>query len=278
MRRAVLETFMRDRGMSHFKLWTRSPELVDGQFTDVGENDDEFDVYRHLQQNTFRFDFLLLAIGLAPSSATCYDLSSARAAGPLPASPILDAFRNLPVASGNAAPEQVTDRAATWGLQSFQLFQPDLLSQEREERVERVRVRPPERVVLVQSLSRGKAVSVKGLRDLLTFLRDLAVHRLVLFAEKRLTNSALTLASLGVTLEWQPIPFLNIVQHELVPKHRRLTQSEAKTIRARFGKIRAKLRADDAVARYYGFPAGCVVEILTLMESTGLFPEFRLVV
>lgn len=109
-----------------------------------------------------------------------------------------------------------------------------------------------EQVVVVQSVIKGKAVSVKSLRDMLLLLRELCVHRLLICVEKRLTGGALNLAYLGVALEWQPLPLINIVDHVLVPPHRRLGQAEAREVKGRIAGICAQLRSDDAVVRYLG--------------------------
>jgi DNA-directed RNA polymerase subunit H (RpoH/RPB5) len=136
-----------------------------------------------------------------------------------------------------------------------------------------------EQVLVLQNVVKGKAVSVKALRELIILVRELGVQRLILCVEKKLTGNAFGLSSYGLELEWQPVPLINVIDHILVPPHRRLSQGEARDVRARIPGICAQIRkSDDPVARYYGFPIRSLIEILLPIEATGTMPEYRVVV
>lgn len=134
-----------------------------------------------------------------------------------------------------------------------------------------------ERLVVLENAMKGKAVSVKNLGALLLLLRELEVHRVILLAEKKPTVTGLSLARLGIAVEWHPKTILDLLDHALVPPHRRLSPKEAACVRALVPGISAQLRTDDAVCRYYGFPVGCMVELLITVESVGTMPEYRIV-
>lgn len=58
----------------------------------------------------------------------------------------------------------------------------------------------------------------------------------------------------------------NITKHELVPKHTRLSNDEAKTFKNTYGTKFPVLRIDDPISKFYCYERGDVIEIEDLDE------------
>src|ERR1044071_916756 len=197
-----------------------------------------------------QFGFKLLAVTLAGPGTSCYD-------------PLL--IRTV----GRAKLEQ-DERRQT------QLFNFDLCADPfaKVSELNAQDLQPsPERVVALLNLVKGKAVSLKNLREMSALLNMLQIHRLMVFADKKPVGSSLSFSSIGLAVEFLPNPLLPIVDHVLVPRHRRLPASEAAALRKKIKGINAQLRSNDVVCAYYGFPVGCTVAIDTECEATGTLTE-----
>lgn len=213
-----------------------------GQFSDTCQS---------LSDMVANFGFRFLAMAVAGPEATCYD-------------PLL--MRNWRMRAPDA---EVVARAQS---QLFEYISSNPFQDEFPEEIP-----GGERIVAMENAAKGKAVSVKNLRELLLLFRELEVHRVILLAEKKPTVTGLSLAALGIAVEWHPKSILALPDHDLVPPHRRLSNKEAAAIRKKVPGISAQMRTDDTAARYFGFPVGCMVEILHTVESVGEMPEYRIV-
>ena len=132
--------------------------------------------------------------------------------------------------------------------------------------------------VLVVAVDSDRAINVKVLGELLVIFRQLFIDRVVLFVEKKLTNGALSLANdTDVILEALMLPFRNIVNHRLVPAHRRLSLPETQAVLAKYPKIRGKIPPTDVVALYYGFPLEALIELRMFNDATGYLIDYRFV-
>jgi DNA-directed RNA polymerase subunit H (RpoH/RPB5) len=134
-----------------------------------------------------------------------------------------------------------------------------------------------ERVVLIQSLEIGKSAKPKQLKRVIAALEKAEVNRLILFSDNKLSNTGIHVTP-GLIIESLKVRKRNMVQHVRIPPHRRLNAAEVIHLENTYGAICSKINSDDVVAAYYGFPVGSVVEILQPNESTGVIPEYRVVV
>jgi len=70
----------------------------------------------------------------------------------------------------------------------------------------------------------------------------------------------------------------NITEHELVPKHTRMSAEEKAALLARYKVADAQLpriRLDDPVAKYLGLQRGEVVRIVRRSETAGRYVTYR---
>ena len=74
---------------------------------------------------------------------------------------------------------------------------------------------------------------------------------------------------------------INLVDHDLVPKHELLTPEEAETFYEKYNckkRNMPKLLSGDPVAKYYNMKPGNIVRIIRPSEKTGEIISYRLVV
>jgi DNA-directed RNA polymerase subunit H (RpoH/RPB5) len=74
---------------------------------------------------------------------------------------------------------------------------------------------------------------------------------------------------------------INIIEHDLIPKHEVLSEEEMKTFYVDFGckkKNMPKMLHIDPMARYYNMKPGDVCRILRASDKCGLSPTYRLVI
>lgn len=74
---------------------------------------------------------------------------------------------------------------------------------------------------------------------------------------------------------------INLVDHDLVPKHIVLTKEESDEVLKTYiakKKNMPKILSNDRVARYYGVKVGDIFKIIRPSEKSGLVPTYRLVI
>ena len=134
-----------------------------------------------------------------------------------------------------------------------------------------------ERLCIVHSLQVGKPTKPKLLKAFVEHMKSLAIQHVILFSDKKICNGGLISTCTDLVLESLSTAQKTVVDYVLVDPHRRLTEEEAAVVKATYGELRLKLLTSDAVSSYYGFPPGCVVEILMDNDSCGQLPEYRVV-
>jgi len=132
---------------------------------------------------------------------------------------------------------------------------------------------------------KDEKVNIKLIRRYAERMKE-GVQRAILVIPNELTSSARTvlaeIASKFLIETFREDELLvNITEHELVPKHVKLTSEEKEKLLLRYRIKEAQLpriQMTDPIARYYGLRRGDVVKILRPSETAGRYVTYRLVV
>jgi len=129
-------------------------------------------------------------------------------------------------------------------------------------------------------------VGVKPIRAYCDLMKECAVQRAIIVVQLALTafaKQALTEMHPKYKLEQfsETELLVNITEHQLVPKHIRLTPPEKAELLEKY-KVKdsqlPRMQINDPVARYYGLERGEVVKIVRTSETAGKYVTYRLVV
>eukprot|EP00051_Salpingoeca_urceolata_P000758 m.35927 g.35927 ORF g.35927 m.35927 type:complete len:216 (+) comp10967_c0_seq1:435-1082(+) len=128
-------------------------------------------------------------------------------------------------------------------------------------------------------------VGVKPIREYIEMMRGQGVQRAIIVVQTSVTPSArkaIAESLSGVfTMECfeEADLVVNITQHEMVPKHEVLSESEKQTLLQRY-KLKdqelPRIKLSDPVARYYGLSRGQVVKITRPSPTAGRYVTYRL--
>ena len=111
------------------------------------------------------------------------------------------------------------------------------------------------------------------------------VNRAIIIADKDVTGfarNAIEALSNNYTFEtFQTMELVvDIMKHELIPRHVLLTDEEKKTLLKRYNLKDSQLprmKEDDPVARYFGLSRGQVLKITRASETAGRYVTYRIV-
>eukprot|EP01114_Cavostelium_apophysatum_P003109 TRINITY_DN1284_c0_g1_i1.p1 TRINITY_DN1284_c0_g1~~TRINITY_DN1284_c0_g1_i1.p1 ORF type:complete len:209 (-),score=45.20 TRINITY_DN1284_c0_g1_i1:14-640(-) len=129
-------------------------------------------------------------------------------------------------------------------------------------------------------------VGLKPIKNYVEKMKEQQVFRSILVIQNQLTSFAKTALQEMPSVKYRMEQFLesellvNITEHNLVPKHIRLTIQEKKDLLARYKMKESQLpriQFNDPVARYYGLEKGDVVKIIRSSETAGKYVTYRLV-
>jgi len=129
-------------------------------------------------------------------------------------------------------------------------------------------------------------VGVKTIKNYCEKMKDQGVQRALIVVQQALTSFARQ-ALMEMAPKYKLEQFtetellVNITEHQLVPKHNKLTPDERKQLLQRYKLTPAQLprmQVSDPVARYFGLERGEVVKIVRASETAGRYVTYRLVV
>ena len=132
---------------------------------------------------------------------------------------------------------------------------------------------------------KDEKVNIKLIRRYAERMKEENIQRAILVVPNELTPSAravLTeMASKFLIESFREEELLvNITEHELVPKHVKLSVDEKDKLLKRYRVKESQLpriQITDPIARYYGLRRGDVVKILRPSETAGRYVTYRLV-
>ena len=135
--------------------------------------------------------------------------------------------------------------------------------------------------------NRGKPkIGIKPLQEVIVNLQAMGSRRAIIIVKSGLTSMAYqTLGEMDAEHDYHIEHFqddelpINIMEHELVPKHEILTPAEKKQLLERYGltpKQLPKIQRYDPVARFLGLRKDQVVRITRFSETAGRYVTYRI--
>jgi len=128
-------------------------------------------------------------------------------------------------------------------------------------------------------------VGVKPIRNYCIKMQEQSVQRAIMVVRVGMSSFAKqALAEMAPKFKLEQFTetelMVNITEHQLVPKHIKLSVAEKKSLLEKYKMKESQLpriQLNDPVARYYGLERGEVVKIIRPSETAGKYVTYRLV-
>eukprot|EP00389_Voromonas_pontica_P000711 GDKH01001056.1.p1 GENE.GDKH01001056.1~~GDKH01001056.1.p1 ORF type:complete len:209 (-),score=17.33 GDKH01001056.1:148-774(-) len=139
--------------------------------------------------------------------------------------------------------------------------------------------------IVVYFAESSKKVGVGPIKKLTERMEEWAIDRAILICQHPLTPFAAEavkrlVPKLVIEVFNELELLVNITEHELVPRHKPLTEEEKRTVLQRYnvkdGQL-PRIQTSDPVARYFGLSRGQVVKIVRPSETAGRYVTYRIV-
>jgi DNA-directed RNA polymerase subunit H (RpoH/RPB5) len=100
-------------------------------------------------------------------------------------------------------------------------------------------------------------------------------HLILVYLKMTSTVKNIKMSEVGINIEFFPESSLtfNITKHELVPKHFKLSKTDADEIKRKYGTKHPILQQTDPVSKFYNYSSGDIIEI----TRKGGFVSYRIV-
>lgn len=142
----------------------------------------------------------------------------------------------------------------------------------------------PEDKILAYFAITNKRVGVLPIKKLTERMTENGIRRAILITQNPLTAFAKeaiqeSQPTLIIEVFEESELLVNITKHDLVPKHKPLTDEEKKTLLQRYTVKESQLpriQVNDPVARYLGLSRGQVVKIIRPSETAGRYVTYRI--
>jgi DNA-directed RNA polymerase subunit H (RpoH/RPB5) len=139
------------------------------------------------------------------------------------------------------------------------------------------------KIIFLNHPSTQKKIGITPMRSLLEKLESEKIKHVIVIVVVGLSPKTKDeiLEQSGIVVECfkEHELMFDLVSHELVPCHRRLSSKETAQIYERYGDKLPILRQDDPVSRYYNFHVNDVIEITrTNFRTTLMYKHYRVVV
>jgi DNA-directed RNA polymerase I, II, and III subunit RPABC1 len=127
-------------------------------------------------------------------------------------------------------------------------------------------------------------IGVKTIRSCKTEMAESSIKRAILVVRESITSFAKKYeieSSDEIEIFKESQLYFDITEHELVPKHEKLSEQEKKELLERLSikEINLpKLLKTDAVSRFYGYHKADVIKITRPSETAGTYVSYRIVI